>query len=211
MESTLRGLTRNRNVKHPPRSYTSEVGRAGLEPATNGLPIDDSRREVKIHVFPCAPDSFTSGLVRHDEADSGHFSGIGGARAAPVRPERQQRLTDRPCHRARSMAARWHALRWRRHRPVANYVGRLDAGHVLRPTSRLRHAGAEPVCPHSSHRGQRSIWAAVIPRPAATTTLGQIRPSTMAKSCVSPEPVVTLSTSPSVFHNAKARPLLCAA
>ena len=39
MESTLRGLTRNRNVKHPPRSYTSEVGRAGLEPATNGLTI----------------------------------------------------------------------------------------------------------------------------------------------------------------------------
>jgi hypothetical protein len=33
---TLSGITRNRNVKHQPRSYTFKVG-AGLEPATNGL------------------------------------------------------------------------------------------------------------------------------------------------------------------------------
>jgi hypothetical protein len=34
---TLSAINRSRNVRYQPTSYTSEVGRAGLEPATNGL------------------------------------------------------------------------------------------------------------------------------------------------------------------------------
>ena len=64
----------------------SDVGRAGFGPATNGLPIGISQKDVRIPAFPCAPDSFTSGRVRCDEPDSGYFSGIGGECAATDKP-----------------------------------------------------------------------------------------------------------------------------
>jgi len=36
------------------------VVRAGLEPATNGLQMIDSRWDAKIRVFSCAPNGFAS-------------------------------------------------------------------------------------------------------------------------------------------------------
>ena len=46
------------------RGHTAEVGRAGLEPATNGSAKRASRRNRLELVFPCTPTGFVAEKIR---------------------------------------------------------------------------------------------------------------------------------------------------